>query len=159
MAEKGVSIKGQFSYFIICSEPSDGMKIAYSSCCLFSWEIKGMAESIKGFYNRRHPERTDYYRIIEGSCEEFERTYPELFEEKYGYLRKEVIKAIYAFLDCGIPENGMARVRCEECGHDFFVAYSCRCRIICPSCSTKRSILFGETVREMVPGSRFTVHG
>src|SRR3990172_7779778 len=35
----------------------------------------------------------------------------------------------------------MARVRCEECGHDFFVAYSCRCRVVCPSCSTKRSIL------------------
>ena len=73
-----------------------------------------------------------------------------LFRSKYGYLRKEVIKAIFAFLDCGIPENGLARVRCEECGHDFFVAYSCRCRVVCPSCSTKRSILFGETVREMV---------
>ena len=44
----------------------------------------------------------------------------------------------------------MARVRCEECGHDFFVAYSCRCRVVCPSCSTKRSILFGEKVREIV---------
>ena len=109
-----------------------------------------MAESIKGFYNRRHPERTDYYRIIEGCFEEFERSYPELFEEKYGYLRGEVMKAIYAFLDCGIPENGMTRVRCEECRHDFFVAYSCRCRVACPSCSTKRSILFGEKVREMV---------
>ncbi len=47
----------------------------------------------------------------------------------------------YSFLECGIPENGMARVRCEECGHDLFVAYSCRCRVVCPSCSTKRSIL------------------
>ena len=44
----------------------------------------------------------------------------------------------------------MARVRCEECGHDFFVAYSCRCRVVCPSCSTKRSVLFGEKVREIV---------
>src|SRR3989337_3828337 len=44
----------------------------------------------------------------------------------------------------------MARVRCEECGYDCFVAYSCRCRVVCPSCSTKRSILFGEKVREIV---------
>src|SRR3989337_2632241 len=44
----------------------------------------------------------------------------------------------------------MARVRCDECGHDFFVAYSCRCRVACPSCSTKRSILFAEKVREIV---------
>src|SRR3990172_2577642 len=57
------------------------------------------------------------------------------------YIRTEVMKALYSFLECGIPENGMARVRCEECGHDFFVAYSCRCRVVCPSCSTKRSIL------------------
>ncbi len=59
-------------------------------------------------------------------------------------------EALYSFLECGIPENDMARVLCEECGHDFFVAYSCRCRVACPSCSTKRSILFGEKVREIV---------
>src|SRR3989304_6840910 len=109
-----------------------------------------MAEALKGIYNRRHPERTDYYRIIEGSFEEFERSYPDQFEDKYGYLRTEVMKALYSFLDCGIPENGMARVRCDECGHDFFVAYSCRCRVVCPSYSTKRSILFGEKIREIV---------
>ncbi len=109
-----------------------------------------MAEALKGMYNRRHPERTDYYRIIEGSFEEFQRSYPDQFEEKYGYLRTEVMKAVYSFLECGIPENGMARVRCEECGHDFFVAYSCRCRVACPSCSTKRSVLFGEKVRVIV---------
>jgi len=42
-------------------------------------------------YKRRHPERTDYYRIIEANFEEFERQYPDLFEENYGYLRKEVM--------------------------------------------------------------------
>ena len=88
-----------------------------------------MAEALKGIYNRRHPERTDYYRIIESSFDEFERSYSDQFEEKYGYLRTEVMKAVYSFLDCGITENGMARVRCDECGHDFFVAYSCRFKL------------------------------
>ena len=100
-------------------------------------------------YRRRHPERTDYYRIIEANFEEFERTYADIFEADYGYLRTEVMKTIYAYLDCGIPENGVARVRCE-CGEDFFVAFSCKKRVICPSCSTKRSILFGEKIREIV---------
>ena len=59
------------------------------------------------------------------------------------------MQAIYAYLDCGIPENGVARVRCE-CGEDFFVAFSCKKRMVCPSCSTKRSILFGEKVRQIV---------
>ncbi len=109
-----------------------------------------MAELIKGIYNRRHPEQTDYYRIIEESFDEFERSYPDVFEEKYGYLRAEVMKAIYAFLECGIPENGVARVQCNDCGEDFFVSFSCRQRVVCPCCSTKRSILFGEKVREIV---------
>jgi len=58
-----------------------------------------MAEALKGVYNRRHPERTDYYRIIENSFDDFERSYPDQFEEKYGYLRTEVMKAIYSFTE------------------------------------------------------------
>jgi len=101
-------------------------------------------------YKRRRPERTDYYRIIESRFEELERMWPESFEQKYGYLRKEVVRAIYAFLDCGIPESGVARVFCDGCGHDYFVAFSCRMRVACPSCSTKRSILFGEKICGLV---------
>lgn len=101
-------------------------------------------------YKRRRPERTDYYRIIESRFEELERMWPECFEQRYGYLRKEVMRAIYAFLDCGIPESGVARVFCDRCGHDYFVVFSCRIRVACPSCSTKRSILFGEKIRELV---------
>ena len=101
-------------------------------------------------YKRQRPERTDYYRIIESRFEELEEIWPECFEQKYGYLRKEVTRAIYAFLDCGIPENGVARVFCDGCGHDYFVAFSCRQRGARPSCSTKRSILFGEKICELV---------
>ncbi len=32
-----------------------------------------MAETTKGMYKRRHPERTDYYRVIESGFEELER--------------------------------------------------------------------------------------
>lgn len=60
------------------------------------------------------------------------------------------MKAIYAFLECGIPENGIARIRCNDCGDDFFVSFSCRQRVVCPCCSIKRSILFAEKVREIV---------
>ena len=41
-------------------------------------------------------------------------------------------------------------MRCAGCGHDFFVAFSCRARGVCPSCTSKRSLLFGEKVREIV---------
>jgi hypothetical protein len=51
---------------------------------------KDMAKVIKGIYNRRRPERTDYYRIIESYFDAFEKRYPDLFENNYGFLRKEV---------------------------------------------------------------------
>ncbi|MBI4650656.1 transposase zinc-binding domain-containing protein [Candidatus Desantisbacteria bacterium] len=32
---------------------------------------------------------------------------------------------MYSFLDCGISENGIAKVQCEKCGNDYFVSFSC----------------------------------
>ena len=75
-----------------------------------------------GLYRRRHPECSDYYRLLKSGFEEFARNWPEHFEARYGFLRKEVQRAVFSFLECGIPENGVARVRCASCGHDFFVA-------------------------------------
>ena len=71
-----------------------------------------------GLYRRRHPERSDYYRLLESGFDEFARNWPEHFEARYGFLRKEVQSAVSSFLECGIPENGVARVRCAGCGHD-----------------------------------------
>ena len=44
------------------------------------------------------------------------------------------------YLDCGIPVHGCARARCADCGHDFLIAYSCKCRGVCPSCTTRRMV-------------------
>ncbi|MES9855238.1 MAG: transposase zinc-binding domain-containing protein [Sedimenticola sp.] len=33
-----------------------------------------------------------------------------------------------------------ARARCDECGDDFLIAYSCKGRGICPSCNTRRMV-------------------
>ena len=30
--------------------------------------------------------------------------------------------------------------RCADCGHDFLIAYSCKCRGVCPSCTTRRMV-------------------
>ena len=39
---------------------------------------------------------------------------------------------------CGIFAHGFARARCFDCGHDYFVAFSCKGRGVCPSCNTRR---------------------
>jgi hypothetical protein len=30
------------------------------------------------------------------------------------------------YLECGIFAHGFARAWCDDCGHDYFVAYSCQ---------------------------------
>jgi len=44
------------------------------------------------------------------------------------------------YLECGIFAHGFARARCDACGHDFFVAFSCKGRGVCPSCNTRRMV-------------------
>ena len=78
-----------------------------------------------GFYRRRHPERSDYYRLFESGFEAFARNWPEDFEASYGFLRKEVQSAVFSFLECGIPENGVARVRCISFGQNELCRNKC----------------------------------
>ena len=47
-------------------------------------------------------------------------------------------------------ENGFARVRCLDCGYDFFVSFSCKTRFFCPSCAEKRTLIWGAWVKENV---------
>ena len=51
-----------------------------------------------------------------------------------------VRKAFATYLECGIFAHGFARARCEDCGHDYFVAFSCKGRGVCPSCTTRRMV-------------------
>jgi len=49
-----------------------------------------------------------------------------------------VRQAFRKYLECGIFAHGFARARCDDCGHDYFVAFSCKGRGVCPSCNTRR---------------------
>ncbi|MDI6791831.1 MAG: transposase [bacterium] len=109
-----------------------------------------MATTIKGVYRQRHPEASKFYQIIEKNFEEFIRIYPERFESRYGYYRPVVTEVIYKYLDCGDLSRGFARIRCGDCGHEFLLAHSCKCRYFCPSCHQKRIIQLGEHLGEEV---------
>ena len=50
---------------------------------------------------------------------------------------------IYRYLDCGDFHNGFARVKCKDCGHEYWLAFSCKRRHFCPSCRQKRAVEFG----------------
>ncbi len=95
-------------------------------------------------YRPRKPQDSAYYRCVEDCFETFEQVYQERFERKYGFFRTYVRQVIYRYLDCGILKNGFARVRCEDCGHEYLLAHSCKRRHFCPSCHQKRVVEFGE---------------
>jgi hypothetical protein len=49
-----------------------------------------------------------------------------------------VEQAFRKYLACGIFAHGFARARCDDCGNDFFVAFSCKGGGVCASCNTRR---------------------
>lgn len=95
-------------------------------------------------YRPRHPERSDFYKIFEQHFERYLSVYDERYEPRWGPLRPVVRPAVERFLDCGRLQGGFARVRCERCGAEHLLAFSCSCRNFCPSCQAKRAALFAE---------------
>ena len=55
-----------------------------------------------------------------------------------GGLPNYVKQEFSAYTKCGIHAHGFARARCQSCGHMLLVAFSCKKRGICPSCSPRR---------------------
>jgi hypothetical protein len=88
-------------------------------------------------YRRRHPERTVLYRAV---AENLETTLALCREEAVAedpvpaYVERE----LRHYLRCGLLCYGFARARCDACGRDYLVAFSCKNRGVCPSCTTRR---------------------
>ena len=86
-------------------------------------------------YERRRPEETTLYRLVQEHLETF------LAQVEAGgaaSLPQFVKDEFEAFLECGILAHGFVRVRCTECAHEKLVAFSCKRRGICPSCGARR---------------------
>ncbi len=103
----------------------------------------GQAGAKPKLYNPRHPERTLLYKTI---AEHFE-TWHELAsagqfdgQGDHHSPKPYVRQAFRKYLECGIFAHGFARAWCDDCGHDYFVAYSCKGRGVCPSCNTRRMV-------------------
>ena len=42
------------------------------------------------------------------------------------------------FIRCGTLEQGFARVRGDDCQHEYLLAFSCKGRWFCPSCHQRK---------------------
>ncbi|MFQ5720844.1 MAG: transposase, partial [Acidobacteriota bacterium] len=67
---------------------------------------------------------------------------------RYGFWRPVIAEAVEKFLTCGDLHEGFARIRCPNCHHEMFVAFSCRRRCLCPSCHQKRALMMAADIAE-----------
>ena len=87
-------------------------------------------------YRRREPEKTVLYQAVQAHLASF---LTEMREADERGLPQYVELEFTRYLACGILAEGFARVRCDRCGNDFLVAFSCKTRGICPSCTARRA--------------------
>jgi hypothetical protein len=90
----------------------------------FSPKEKFMAEAIKGLYRPRNPTTKYFYRLVEDHAGNLEAVYPEKYERVFGFFRPVVKTTMDRYLECGIYENGFARVRCGDCRSEYLVPFS-----------------------------------
>ena len=90
-------------------------------------------------YQRRRPEKTALYRVIQEHLLTFYAEVERQSAEGYS-LPRYVKEEFEAYLRCGPFLHGFARIKCktEGCGHEHLVACSCKGRAICPSCTARR---------------------
>ena len=85
-------------------------------------------------YARREPEQTVLHRVFVEYLETFlDRIGADTFA-----LPSYVERELRAFVECGVLANGFVRIRCGDCGKSRAVAFSCKGRGFCPSCTGRR---------------------
>ena len=86
-------------------------------------------------YRPRRPQDTVLHRVVREHLETFIAHARESYDAP---LPKYVRDELRAYLRCGIFDHGFTRARCDACGHDVLVAFSCKARGLCPSCAGRR---------------------
>ena len=92
-------------------------------------------DAAAGSYARRTPEQSVLYLVVREHLETF---LTMVREERGKDLPHYVEQELRRFLRCGVLAHGFLRVACLECGEEIIVAFSCKCRGACPSCSARR---------------------
>jgi uncharacterized Zn finger protein (UPF0148 family) len=74
--------------------------------------------------------------VVQNHLETFLARWGESGQE--GRVSAQAERELRRYLESGILAHGFARARCDACGHDFLIAFSCKGRAVCPSCNTRR---------------------
>jgi hypothetical protein len=85
-------------------------------------------------YRPRRPTETVLYGIVRDHLESFLEYARDSYEAP---LPRYVEHDLRGYLRC-VQALGFVHCRCESCGHDLLVAFSCKGRGTCPSCAGRR---------------------
>jgi hypothetical protein len=105
---------------------------------------------VPAVYRPRDPRKTPLFRLLETHYEPVKLHWEQRFERRYGFFCGFWDRAVARYLDCGVWDHGFARIRCDTCRHEMLVAFSCKQRGLCPSCSAKRGAELGAFLIEHV---------
>ena len=87
-------------------------------------------------YARHRPETTTLYEVVRDNLETL---YGAIDDGALAVrVPKHAKKELEAYLSCGVLCRGFARLRCGSCADSLLVAFSCKGRGFCPSCTGKR---------------------
>jgi hypothetical protein len=87
-------------------------------------------------YTRRQPETTVLYGVVHDHLPTLLDLARDRSEHGFGYPRF-VAREFEKFLTCGLLCRGFVRVRCDACAEERLVAFSCKTRGFCPSCTSR----------------------
>ena len=93
------------------------------------------SHTVPPIYRPRRPWTTALYQVVGRHFETFAAVYDDRFVLLYGPWCPVVRTTAEAYLDCGRYEGCFARYRCDACGTERLLAFSCRRRGPRPSCA------------------------
>jgi hypothetical protein len=85
-------------------------------------------------YQRRMPEQILLYRVLTENLETFLVRCRNEEHELPRYVENE----LRDYLTCGVLGHKFIRLKCDDCGMERALAFSCKGRGFCPSCTGRR---------------------
>lgn len=84
-------------------------------------------------YRPRRPEKSILFEVIKKHYKTWRRNVQHP-------VSRYVESAFEKYLDCGNPAKGFGCAHCNCCNTNFLIAFSCKCRGLCPSCNTRTMV-------------------
>ncbi len=88
-------------------------------------------------YRQRSPESTVLHRVVREHLETWLAHHSLDDTDGFG-VPERIEREFRQYLTCGVLAHGFVRARCDGCGHDILIAFSCKGRGLCPSCNSRR---------------------